>query len=279
MRSIFNYKVALLGLTALGFSACDQDKDVDAPMDANTKPVITVTRIGENTGAVVNEGDILEFQVESSKFMEGAVSFDVEVEGAIEGVDYEVLSTPTIQPYSTSTTFEVLVISDNFPENDAEYGIRVVSTGLDQNWRLNPSSLEGTTFTIGVKNINPAGAFTVGFMWSDDHDDFDIYVLDSDGEPLGEDIYEGATGNFPEVSTVLKTDAPNGEYHVTIDPYSVGHDQVPFTVSVGKPDHSSQVFTGTIDLTSEELPTFEGMIAVLKIVKSGDNITVTQLIN
>jgi hypothetical protein len=275
-----NNKLIVLMCGVLALSSCDQEKDVEPIMDANTKPVITVTRTDEGaSSSTINEGDILEFEVATSKWMEGAIDFTIESENLVEGLDYEILSPASIAPYSSSSTLRIEVLSDNFPENDEQFDLRVVPTDIAQNWRLNPSSLEGSVFDLAVKNINPAGAFTVGFLWADDHDDFDIYVLDGAGDAVGDNIYEGATSAFPEITTVLKTDAPDGEYHVTVDPYAVEHEQIDFTIGVGFEDGTSQVFTGTLDLTSEELPTFGDMIALIKIVKSGNSITVTQLIN
>lgn len=280
MDITFKNKFIVLICGAVILSSCDQDKDVEPIMDANTKPVITVTRTDEGAAnSTINEGDILEFEVATSKWMKGAVDFTVESNNLVEGLDYEILAPASIAPFTSSSTLQIEVLSDRFPEADEQFDLRIVPTNIAQNWRINPSSHEGSAFDLQVKNINPEGAFTVGFLWADDHDDFDIYMLDADGEAIGEDIYEGATSSYPEITTVLKTDAPDGEYHLTVDPYAVEHEQIDFTIGVGFEDGTSQVFTGTLDLTSEELPTFADMIALIKIVKTGNTITVTQLVN
>jgi hypothetical protein len=278
----FNIKNKLIALACamLTLTACDQDKDAEPVMDANTKPTITVTRIDEGAGSdAINEGDILEFEVKTSKWMEGAIDFEVQVENLVEHLDYEILAAPSIRPYSSTGNLVIEILSDNFPETAEELTLTVIATDIAQNWRLNPSSLTGTTFDLSVNNINAEGAYSIGYIWGDDHDDYDMYIYSVAEDDFwgGDQVYDAATGNYPETTTALKTSDPDGTYYIGVDPYAVEHETTEYTVSVGLEDGSSQVFTGTLDLNDEEIPMNGGVFNLLKIEKTGTTITVTHL--
>jgi hypothetical protein len=281
MKNI-KYKVLGLAMMVALVSSCDEQEVASVP-SLDLKPRVTITRIDDNAGDnSVNEGDILEFEVKTDKFMKVGIDFSTlfgEATNLVEGQDYEILSGATIAPYSETSLVSIQILDDGFPEINETLALQIIPEDIAQNWQLHPDDLTGKTFNLQVKNVNAEGAISVGFMWADDHDDFDMYVFSEDADDVwGDNIYEGATGNDPEVSTVIKNADPDGTYFVSVDPYAVEHDVTEYTVSVGKDDGSSQVFTGTFDLNNlDGLETDAGGYRLVKIVKDGANITVTHL--
>lgn len=272
------YKLFTLGLLFLGVSSCDE-QEVAAIRTLDTKPNITITRIDENaSNPIVMEGDILEFEVKTDRMMESAVNFSAISSTLLADLDYEVLSGGVIAPYTNSSIMVIQIIEDNFPELDEASNLVILPQELAQNWQLHPNSLEGTAFNYTVKNVNPLGAISFGFLWADDHDDFDVYIYSQEEDDYwGDDIYESATGNYPEVSAALKNEDPDGTYYITVDPYDVAHDASAYTVSVGFEDGSSQVFTGTLNLKNADHPMIDGLYHLLTIVKNGSTATVTHI--
>ena len=283
MQRILNYKILATAFLAFGLSACDQDKDVEPVIDANSKATYTITRIDEGAGNnTVTEGDILEYEITTSKMLEGAVDFTAEFNEAaaasgLDDHDY-IISGGVLPAYATSTTFTVEIVNDGFPEPTETLDFDLGAYDISDNWRLSPASA-AQNVNLSVANVNEEGRITIALSWPDDHDDLDMYIFSvNDDDDWGGNA--SATGDIPEINTNLWPNDPDGTYYVGIDPYSLESGETAYTFNIGLPDGTVTVIEGTFNLEeaiASEMPMDNGAYRLLEIIIAGGNVTINHV--
>lgn len=285
MKNYIKHKILILAATMAAMVSCDQEQEVEPIMDPNTKPIVTITRVDDHGDPVI-EGDTLKFDITSDKMMQMGVDFTMVMtdESEASSADFEVIGDKaTLVPYSTSVQLQVVVLADNFPETAETLGFEVGAFNLGQNFQLNPAS-DVEAVNVEVANVNHPDFLTVAFGWEDpDHaSDFDMLIN-----------YEGSSWNFaasadnPEINMSISHTYPDpydGTYQIGVDPYDVAKDVTPYTISVGYPDGTVEIFEGTFDQTKLDSYTADyyddwGMYfyRLLTVEKSGTNYTVTHV--
>jgi hypothetical protein len=244
MKKYIYKALALLAFTGI-LASCYQEQDVEPVVPASTKAVITIERVDGLSS--VSEGDTLEFVITSSKMLESSIDFSAilaETAVAEEEVDYAVIG-GVLSPYSTSTTMQVVVLDDGFPEMSEKLAFEIDAASVGQNWQLNPES-EVETVDVDVANINQEGVITIALTWPNHDDDLDMYIfsVEEDDDWGG---FDAATGANPEINTNLWPSDPNGTYYVGIDPFHLEEASTPYTFHIGMEDGSVQIIEGVFD--------------------------------
>ena len=281
MRSIYRYSWGVLSIAALlTWSSCSNEQEVSAIVSPNDFSTVTITP--STVPSLVNEGDTLKFTLTVDKMFTQDIDFSVLYDATSEGldVDYEVVG-GTFPAYTLSTEVSVIILEDNFPEMSESLKLTLTSEpDYGFNFQLSPSS-ESLSMDLSITNVNNPDALTVSFAWDDpDHEsDFDFLV-----ESLSDGSWStsGATGSNPETDMSVDTDSPDGTYYFGVDPYSVVDGDIAFTVNVGHPDGTVEVFSGAFNTSNLENYTTDlfsawdtDMYRMVTVVKSGDTYTVT----
>lgn len=198
-----------------------------------------------------------------------------------------------VPAFASSTTFTITPNKDLFKEGNEVLKLRLVSSGNGL-LKVNPSS-EIITINIADFVSNDVG---VGLIWDKQtnwfgtisdrpylgtdsvmHDtsmfDYDLYVLDSSGNPVNLD---GATGANPELS-VLSATSPDDVYDVYFEiyipsnPASFIRPKVPFLQDIQLTISKYGVWSTTIIVPLYSDNSFAGTVA--QITKTGNNYIVT----
>lgn len=266
----YKSKLFVMGLILLN-QACSNKQEVATIEDPTNYPSVTISP-AENYSNV-SEGDTLVYDITVDKFFDQDIDFTVIVNEASTGneMDFSVLG-GTFLAYTYSTSISVIISDDKYPEIDESYKMEIsASEDRSYNFQLSPNSdVEILDFTVA--NVNDPDVLTLGVYWEDDHDDWDIYILDEGGDQLDGNV--GATGSDPEIiAGVIDNSFNDGVYNVLADAWDVTNENTTFELSIAKPDGSIAVISTSIDITSEEEPVLDGLYHIATITKSGSSYT------
>lgn len=263
-------KLCVLILLIIGV-ACSNKQDVAPVVDPTDFPLVTITPDGDYSN--VAEGDILSYTITVDKFFDQDIDFSVIVNESSTGnaADIEVVG-GTFIAYTSSTSLEVTIVDDGYPEIDESYDMEISAVAdRSYNFQISPNS-DVEILNFSVANVNVAGVLTVGALWSDDHDDWDLYFFDSNGNQLDGNV--GATGSDPEVITgVIDDSSDDGTYDLLLDAWDVSNDKTTFEISIAKPDGGIEVISTDVSISSTDEPTLYGLYHVATLTKSGSNYT------
>lgn len=274
-----NVKFKILGLAMLvtfGLFGCLPEQELADPISPDKYPVATFTT--DFTGTTINEGDTITYTITIDKPLDRALNFEVKVlEGttAEDGVDF-MWQTCTIAPYTTEGELQIIVADDGFPEAGETLKIEIGDFGMADTYLLNPSTVN-PVLNLSVTNVNWDGGVTIGFLWENHDEDFDIFSI----ADVGGDWNLAATSDDPEIMGLLWNEDADDTYRLTVDPYSVEGTSSNYIIAIGYPDQTVHTVEGTFDYTNRdtEYPmvffTAWGMdtYELLNVVKSGSTLT------
>ncbi len=284
------YKFPILGFVAatLLLSSCDEEPISD-PISPDDYPIATFTK--NIDGSELNEGDTVTYTITLDKMMEYDVTFSAEFTDADGETSHEVEiltedSEVTIPAYSNSGELVFVVSRDDIPEGDETLHLDVAAHDIAERYMLKPeTSVLSSEFTI--KNYNDPASLTVMLSWPTD-DDIDIVTWYLENDTLYELGDGGATGANPEIDTSIKlsyaTDYGIDTYYVNFMHW--GAAPFDYTITLGHPDGTNEILTGTFDSDNLDKYTEDVWTAwgggyssyrILKVMNDGTKFTVTEL--
>lgn len=245
MRNISKYSTLGLFLVLLGFASCDMlrtaEQDAMPIVEPNdTYPVIASFTM-DNTGTIT-EGDTITYTLKINKPIDRSLTFTPVVQSAStlkEHDDFDILGPVIIAPWETEGKLVVYTYADTDPEDAKNLVITFKMNSLAEKYLVHPDNVfpEITTSVNNFKSPN----LILEFHWAKDIDlgpdgvystsnnvDFDVYIVSAEGfdisDPLANDvgIYDGATGNEPEVIEIAPGMLEDGEYIFMSDLYTNG---------------------------------------------------------
>ena len=239
--------LALLASASTFFYSCDDDQLEDK---RNPKPTLSV----DKKSVLATEGDVITFTVTIDKPLANDVDFKIELEsGSGNFRDFTCSGEETtideggfgqgkigyklvLPALETSTTFTITPNKDLFVEGSETLNLKLKSSGN----MLAKVSPDSEIISIGVNDFvsNNVGVELVWgkvtnihgtisdleFVDGDGNDasthdtDYDLYILNSGGNPING---TGATSANPEFSQLSAT-APNGIYYVYAELWDFG---------------------------------------------------------
>lgn len=227
------------------FAACDPEQEVSPVIDASQKALVSITRTDDGTGSAIVEGDVLEFEITTSKMLKNSVDFAaILTEGSgVDESDFEVEG-GVLNPFTTKTTMSITVLNDGFPELGEKLEFEIGAFDIAQNWILSPES-DIEEVSLDVANVNEAGVITIALSWPNHDDDLDLYIY----SVAADDFWGSSAGSDnPEITTALWPSDPNGTYYVGFDPYHLDGEGTDYTISIGFEDGTVQIFNGRFEL-------------------------------
>ncbi len=270
---IKNVKLLCLAIIMLSSYGCSNKQDVAPIQDPTNYPLVTITPMEDYSN--ITEGDVLEFTIEVDKFFDQDIDFSVVVNETSTGREQDIsVEGGTFVAFTQSTSIVIEILADNYPEVDESYSMEIsAAEDKSYNFQLSPNSdVEQLDFTVA--NVNTADVLTLGAYWEDDHDDWDMYLFDSDGNQM--DGYEGATGSDPEIiEGIIDNNTTDGVYDILLDAYDVENEVTTFELSIAKPNGDVEVIITTIDLSSDEEPQINGLYRIATITKSGSSFSLS----
>lgn len=311
--------VCLLSLLSIGLVTSCNDAFEDNLEDVRAgKPILTLDRVQANA----IEGSPITFTLNVNTPSSKAIDYKIELSDngttasfrdftvSSGGVDIDETTTDQggfpqgrigyllkVPAQASSVTFTVNPTIDLLKEGTEKLNLRLVGA-LNGLGLVNPST-EIISVNISDYVSNDVG---VGLTWdrsantfgtiipityigrdnaSHDTDgyDYDLYILDSTGTPLN---FDGATGNHPELVTLLASD-PDGVYDVYFELYTgnavqttafnLTRPRVPFASKVDVTISKYGVFSTMFSVPISTDDTFAGTVA--QITKTGNNYVVT----
>lgn len=278
MTKYFKYKLIGLALIVASFVGCDTaDQDVSPIISPDGKPVATFS-IDRTSGL---EGESLVVTITTDKTIDRAVTFTPSISGGLaDNSDFK-LDPIVLPPYYKEVTKELVLNVDDFPEATENTQITFSVKGIAERYLLNPSQTF-PALSFDIENVNDPTLLSIAFGWNTE-DDIDMVIwTDTDTYPWQAWSSNGATGANPELDYTIWTSDPNGDYYVSIIDWGAG--PFDYTFSIGHPDGTVQIITGTFDETVKTY-TIDPWVAwgapntyrVLKVVHTGDTFTVTAL--
>jgi hypothetical protein len=243
MRNISKYSILGLFLVLLGLASCDMlrtaEQDAMPVVEPNdTYPVITSFTM-DNTGTIT-EGDTITYTLKINKPIDRSLTFTpVVLSGTklVEHDDFDILGPVTIAPWETEGKLVVYTYADTNPEEAKNLVITFKMNSLAEKYLVHPNNVfpEITTSVTNYKSPN----LILEFYWAKDIDlgpdgvystsnnvDFDAIISTAEGfdinDPWATDvgIYQGATGNHPEVIELAPGMLEDGEYIIWFDLWS-----------------------------------------------------------
>ncbi len=276
MRKHFKYLIIGLVLTAFGVTGCDDD-DVSAPISPADYPVATFTT--DFVGNEITEGETLTYTITIDKPIEYDLHFSVKYDGTVDQGDFEELEDAVIPAYSTTVDISIPFLMDDVPEDTETMSIEIGEFNLGTRYFLNTSTVN-LIQELTVVNKNDPTLLTILFDWSND-EDIDIVTWSATEGEWGDG---GATGAQPETDKSIWLDDPVGTYYVNIMDW--GSPTFDYTFTLGHPDGTNQVITGTFDADNLDMYINDTWTAwgggydsyrVLKVENDGSKFTVTKL--
>lgn len=244
MKNILKYNFLFAAATIGLLSSCSEDDD--KTLARGFKPTITV----DQTSFSMTEGDEITVNVTASQAINKSMEFKVELVGGTASFrDYTSSGDETvvddgqgvighkfsIPAYTTDYSFTIGAVKDMFPEGAENMTLRIYSMGnangsIDQQITVNIADFVSNDIAIELnwaqRRPDAFGTLSNGTyvgVDGDDHEfgdyDFDFWVEDAGGTAI--DGYVGATGNTPEFTELLETEA-DGDYYVYVDLYAAG---------------------------------------------------------
>ena len=287
MKKYININIMMLAMLSILAVGCNQDDDPSDPISPDGYPVATITADTDIDGSTVDEGTMIAYTFTTDKMQAIDVAVSAVQTGgtAVEHVDFEFIE-GSIGAYTTEATVYVQILDNGIPQESRTLEFEVGAQELGTRYTLNPSS-DRMTVSTTINNVNADDRLTVSFEWVDPehHSDFDLLV---ESLTYGSWSVDGGTGNNPEIDASVGTqwDADPNAYDDTyifgVDPYDVGDQVTEYTVSVGHPDGTVEIFTGSFDLnaTADYPSTYFAywgvdIYNILSVVKSGNTYDVT----
>lgn len=277
MKNIRLFYLLFVAVLITANFACDApDQEVEPIIGYDRYPKVTITPDKAVTN--VKEGDTIVFTITMDKMIDRPLTFSfLQTGGAAGAADFEG-TTVKLAEYTTSAQMTLVFTDDNLPENTENLKLEIEIHSLAERYLIHPTSvLPKIEYTIS--NVYWDGGLTVAFGWANDHNDIDIFSISQN---------EGswnlqATGDNPEIMAGVWNEDADGEYYMTLDPYSVEGTKFDYTIYVNHPDGKVEFFTGTFDMAKRAEYTVDyfeywdmDTYRFLKVVKSGTSYTVTK---
>ncbi|MBN2697697.1 MAG: hypothetical protein JXR52_02640 [Bacteroidales bacterium] len=284
MRNDFRYILIGLSLLMLVFAGCDTATQEPSPIvSPDGYPVATFAT--DFTGSTVNEGDTLVYTITFNEMIDRSVTFNFKQTGGTAEADHDYVVEPgTLAPYTLETTMKIIFPTDDIPETeDLTLLGEIWVPSLADRYLVNPS-VDFPELNLTLKSVNDPTLLTIMFGW-DSEDDIDIVIWsNTDAYPMTPWSDQGATVANPEFDKAIWLADPPGTYYVNIMHW--GAPSFNYTFTLGHPDQSVQVITGTFDSDNLQNYTLDPWTAwggsydsyrILTVVNDGSKFTVTPL--
>jgi hypothetical protein len=282
MNRFIKLNIILFGVI-FGVSSC-QKVTMSEPISPDNYPEATLT--SDASGSELTEGDVVTYTLALDKPLEHNITFEVTMDSTTTAghSDYSIPDEIVIPAYYKEVTFTLTATEDAMPELDEVIAFNIAVNYLGTRYTLKPeTSSFNEKFTIKNK-LN--GALTVGMTWTDDHDDYDVYMIDEigAGDPNGWGYdwsgFQAATGAYPEVMVFnpvagLPWDLVDGVYYVDVDPYDVVNSTSKLEFAIEHPDGKLEFIDVDFDVdkyNNNEYP-MVWAASVLKMTASGSTYT------
>lgn len=244
MRKYIKFKIIGLALLLAAFAGCDTATQEASPVASPDEyPVAVFTT--DFSGSTVSEGDTITYTITLDKMLDRSVTFTVTQTGGTAGDhDWEVVNA-VIQPYTLDAELSIIFPIDDIPgEADLTFQAEIGATSLADKYLINPS-VKNPTVDLTLKSVNDPTLLTIMFSWPNDEDMDIVTWSNTDDYPMTEWGDGGATGANPEFDKSIWLSDPVGTYYVNI--MNWGAPSFDYTFTLGHPDGSIQVITGTFD--------------------------------
>lgn len=273
---MINRLIVLIAVTG-GLYSCTPEQDV-APIDTDN-PVATIEPQADYSSA--SEGDTLKYTITVESFLSGSLAFGVDFQEAstASDADIEVIG-GSLAAYTKSTEIAIVVLADDFPENEEVLDFLINTSGdIGNSYRISPHS-DVEVVQVTVQNVNDPTLLSVAMEWVDPahESDFDLLI---EGEVNGSWGAAATAGN-PEISTAIWNADPDDTFYVGVDPYAVVDGDINFSLHIGYPDGTVEIFDGVFNVANIESYTADQFTAwgipmyrLATIVKSGSSYDVT----
>jgi len=279
MKKNIKYNLFGLFILLLAFTSCDTaEQDVSPIISPDGKPMVAIST--ESNGSVY-EGGSITYTVSLDQTLDRAITFTpVVVGGTADDHDYEALEPVTIEPYTNSVDFTVMLIDDETSEAKETLVIQLEIQGIAEKYLVNPNAVIDP-INFEILNLAKLG---IKFSWNNTND-YDMVTWNATGSAPTEWGDGGATLANPENDHSIWTSDPIGNYYVNIMEWGYGED-FNYTFILTLADDSTQTITGTFKGTDVSGYTNDSWTAwgggydsfrVLKVVNDGTKFTVTKL--
>ncbi|VAX36597.1 hypothetical protein MNBD_UNCLBAC01-1185 [hydrothermal vent metagenome] len=279
MKKSIIYKLLAIIFIVSALSSCVESQEVEPVQSTADYPVATFNTDADLSN--IKKGDVIVYTITMDKMMNTDITFGIRV-GADSEADessFEV-SGGVMDAFAKETTLNITVLQDNFPEVDKSMAIEVGAFDLGTRFLLNPTTSNPKIATQLV-NVNDPDALTVNFGWDDpEHEtDLDLLVISE----LYGSWSTAATSANPEIDLSVTNDDDDDIFYFGFDPFDVPNEVTNYTVRVGHPNGTVEVFEGVInkstitndfiadDFAAWGIPSYR----LIKVIKTGDNYVVT----
>jgi len=279
-------KINIIGLVFLlgCFASCETEtaeQDPSEIISPDGNPTVTLTTDFSGTAM---EGETIDYTITFSKPLERAVTFTPTIiGGTADSHDFAELESVTVQPYTTEATFSIILESDYLVESTETLDIQLEIQGIAEKYLVHPNTVI-PEINISIDNVADPTLLTINFAWDNDLDMDMLIYSDTSVYPATLWGTGGATGANPEIDHSIWLEDPVGDYFVTILDWGEGVD-FNYTYTLGYPDGTSEVISGTFDGTNYPYEFFAGPSSwgspnaykILKVVNDGTKFVVTAL--
>jgi len=226
-------------------------QDASPVVSPDNYPMVTFTP--NFSGSSVKEGDTLIYTITLNKILDRSVTFTINQTGgtAVEDLDY-IVEPGVMATYSLETELMIIFPLDDFPETEAtSFTGEIEIPSLADKYLVNPN-VEFPTFDLSLASVNDPTLLTIVLSWGTE-DDIDIVTWSNTTEfPMTEWGDGGATGANPEIDNSIWLSDPIGTYYINFMHW--GAPSFDYTLTLGHPDGTVEVLTGTFD--SENLDNY-----------------------
>ncbi len=244
MRKYIKFKIIGLALLLAAFAGCDTASEEVSPVISPDGYPVAVFNT-DFTGSAVTEGDTVAYTITLDKMIDRSVTFTVtQIGGTAGDHDWEVVNA-VVEPYTLEAELLIIFPVDDVPgEEDMTFQAEIGATSLADKYLINPS-VENPKVDWTLKSVNDPTLLTIMFSWPTEEDIDIVTWSDTEDYPMTEWGDGGATGANPEFDKSIWLADPLGTYYVNIMHWGVPPFEYTFTL--GHPDGSVQVITGTFD--------------------------------
>ncbi len=241
MKNILKINSILSVMLILFLAGCEMEPETQDPISTENYPVATFNT--DFSGTSVSEGDTIDYTITLDRMSDRDLTFEVrQLDGTADDHDF-VYEEVTIPAYSLSADMQIVVLADDLPEEQETLKLEVGVFYVGERYILNPTTVN-PVLDLTVTNFNDPNVLTVAFGWQNPESDIDLFAISEVDGAWG----AAASADNPEILTSIWPSDPEGNYFVTIDPYSVASNPVNYWVAIGYPDQTNEYLTGTFDV-------------------------------
>jgi hypothetical protein len=284
MRKYIKYKIVGLAILVAALAGCDTASQEASPVVSPDDYPVAVFET-DFTGTSVKEGDTIAYTITFDKMIDRSVTFTVTQTGGTATDHDWIVENAVLQPYTLEAELLLIFPTDDVPgEEDMIFQAEIGATSLADKYLVNPS-VKNPTLDLTLQSENDPTLLTIMFSWPTDEDIDIVTWSDTKDYPLTEWGADGASSSNPEFDKSIWLSDPLGDYYVNIMHWGVP--PFDYTFTLGHPDGSVEIITGTFDSDNLGTYTMDLWMAwgdpgyesyrVLKVENDGSKFVVTKL--